>query len=137
MWKRFRQPPVQQALPPWTFQEWRERDRARPCGRKFLNPSSSLITSLQALQTENNRGERRKKYSLQEEFVRKPKKESSNPFRKFLKSKTMKAQSLDGDLDFEDLSLFGSPSIIECSCGHNSCPNCNLTYMWNQISNQR
>ena len=88
-----------------------------------------LNTLLQAFQTENNRGERRKKYSLQEEFVKKTKKESSNPFRKFLKSKSMKAQSLDGDLDFEDLSMFGSLSIIECSCGHNSCPNCNLTYM--------
>ena len=23
-----------------------------------------------------------------------------------------------------------SGSIIECSCGHNSCSSCNLTYMW-------
>ena len=136
MWKRLCQPAVQQALPPRIFQEWRERYRGRPRGGRFLNISLSLYPLIQAFQTETNRGERRKKYSLQEEFVRKTKKESNNPFRKFLKSKTMKAQSLDGDLDFADLSLFGSVSIIECSCGHNSCPNCNLTYMWNQIKNQ-
>ena len=68
-------------------------------------------------------------YSLQEEYVTKTKKESSNPFRKLLKSKSLKTESFDGDLDLGDLTLFGSMTIIECSCGHNSCPNCNLTYM--------
>ena len=67
--------------------------------------------------------------SLQEEYVTKTKKESSNPFKKLLKSKSLKTESFEGDLDLGDLTLFGSMAIIECSCGHNSCPNCNLTYM--------
>ena len=88
----------------------------------------SLTHFLQASCNEPNL-RKKKKYSLQEDFGTKTKYKSNNPFRKFLKSKSLKDPSFEGDLDMGDLTLLGSMSIIECSCGHNSCPNCNLTYM--------
>ena len=60
MWERFRQPAVQQALPPGIFQEWRQRYRARSSGGKFPKKNDLFIFYFRPFQLRTTGGKEEK-----------------------------------------------------------------------------